>query len=340
MGWLKAVKFAVKLFKEVGEDDLSGAASELAYKFFLALFPFFIFITALAGFATDIFGIDDPRQEIMSVLGEALPADAYSVLNTQVDAVVQSKNAGLLSVGILGAIWASSSGVGSFMKALNRVYEVKETRPIWKRYGIAVGLTALGGGFIVGSLALVLAGQFFGLRLADAVGLEGAAATLFLIARWPLAIVLLLTAVAFLYWAAPNIDVPFKWISPGAIVFVATWLPATLAFGLYVANFGSYGQTYGALGGVVVLLVWLYLTSFVLLLGAQFNAVLAQQSAPAEVVARAGEGATAKTATGGKTSDETDQPRTKKRSLSARAFQTALTAALALWSARRIAKQH
>ena len=275
----------------------------------------------------------------MSTLETAVPADAYSVINTQVANVVDSKNAALLSFGILGAVWASSSGIGSLMKALNRVYEVKETRPFYKKYAIAVGLTLLAGGLIVASLILMLAGQFFATEFARGVGLEDSAATVFVIVRWPMAIAALLLAVAFLYWAAPNVDLPFKWITPGAVVFVFTWLIATFGFGLYVANFGSYGDTYGALGGVVVLLVWLYLTSFILLVGAEFNAVLAQQTAPAEVEARAGDAATAQTATGGKTLEETDEaPKTHGSLLGAAALRV-LGAGIALWSMRRAAKQ-
>jgi membrane protein len=340
MGWLHAVKFVIKLWKEVGEDDLGDAATALAYKFFLALFPFFIFITALSGFAESLFGVDDPRAEIMSTLSTALPADAYSVIDAQVSNVVESKNAALLSFGIVGAIWAASSAMGSFIKALNRVYEVKETRPFYKKYAIAVGLTLLGGGLMVGSLAVLLAGQFFALDVARQFGLEDSASTAIVIARWPLAVAALMAAVAFLYWAAPNVDLPFKWISPGAIFFTLTWLVATFAFGLYVANFGSYGDTYGALGGVVVLLVWLYLTSFILLVGAELNSVMAQQSAPAEIEARAGDAATAVTATGGKTPDETDDAPKRREGLLTGLALRVLGAAFALWWTRRAARSH
>jgi membrane protein len=340
MGWLRGVKFVLKLWKEVGEDDLSDAASALAYKFFLALFPFFIFIVALSGFAGSLFGVDDPRAEIMSTLATALPADAYSVIDAQVSNVVESKNAALLSVGIIGAIWAASSGMGSFMKALNRVYEVKETRPFYKKYAIAVGLTLLAGGLMVGSLVVLLAGQFFALDVARQLGLEDSASTLIVVVRWPLAIVALMMAVAFLYGVAPNIDLPIKWISPGAIFFTLTWLVATFAFGLYVANFGSYGDTYGALGGVVILLVWLYLTSFILLVGAEFNSVLAQQSAPAEVEARAGDAATAVTATGGKTPEESEEPPKRREGLLAGLALRVAGAAFAFWWTRRAARSH
>jgi membrane protein len=276
----------------------------------------------------------------MGTLETALPADAYSVINAQVETVVGSRNGALLSIGIIASIWAASSGVGSIMKALNRVHEVKETRPMWKRYGLAVGLTLLAGGLIVGSLVALFTGQFFAEELAGAVGLEEDASTIIVLARWPLVLVALLLAVAFLYWAAPNIDLPFKWISPGAIVFVAFWLMATFGFGVYVANFGSYGATYGALGGVVVLLIWLYLTSFILLVGAEFNAVLAQQTAPAEVEARAGDGATAVTATGGKDAGGQEEAPPRRNGIMATAALKALGAGIALWSMRRAAKSH
>jgi membrane protein len=340
MGWLHVVRFVIKLWKETGEDGLSDAASSLAYKLFLALFPFFIFVVSLSGFAGSLFGVDDPRAEIMSTLETAVPSDAYSVINTQVEHAVEGKNVALLSFGIVGAIWTASSGMGSFMKALNRVYEVKETRPIYMRYGVAVGLTLLAGGLIVGSLVALLAGQLFANDLARALGFEDSASTAIVIARWPLAVVALMLAVAFLYYAAPNVDLPFKWISPGAIFFVVTWLIATFAFGLYVANFGSYGDTYGALGGVVVLLVWLYLSSFLLLVGAEFNSVLAQQSAPAEIEARAGDAATPQTARGGKTAEDSDErPKEGPGMLTGIAFRV-IGAAVALWWTRRMARSH
>jgi membrane protein len=337
MGWLKAVKFCIRLWKEIGQDELGDTAAGLAYKFFLALFPFVIFLMALAGFAADIFGVADPRAEIMSTLETAVPADAYSVINTQVEGVVESRSAALLSFGIIAAVWAASSGMGSIMKALNRVHEVKETRRFYRKYAIAVGLTLLAGGLIVGSAVVLFAGQFFALEAARFVGLEDSASKVIVIVRWPLAIMALMLAVAFLYWAAPNTDLPFKWISPGAVLFVVVWLIATGGFGLYVANFGSYGNTYGALGGVVVLLIYLYLTSFILLIGAEFNAVLAQQTAPAEYEARAGEAATAATATGAKPARP--EPATARPTLLGSAAMRALGAGVALWSLRR-AKQH
>jgi membrane protein len=274
---------AKRLFKEAGEDDLSGLAAELAYRFFLALFPFFIFLTAAGGFVADYANVKNPADEVMDWLGDALPEDASSVLRSQLEGVTESRSGALLSFGILAAIWAASAGIGSVIKGMNRVYEVKEQRPMLTRYGLSVGLTLLGGVSIIGAFVLLVGGQVAGMALAEEIGLEGAAATLFTLARWPIVIGLLVLAVAFLYWAGPNVDLPFRWISPGAVVFTIGWLAASYVFGLYVANFGSYNATYGSLGGIVVLLIWFYLTAFILMLGAEINAVLAQEAAPAEV---------------------------------------------------------
>jgi membrane protein len=286
---------AKRLIKEAGDDDLSGAAAELAYRFFLALFPFFIFLAALGGFIADTAGVDNPTDEVMDWLGDTLPEDANSVLRTQLDTVVQEQNPALLSLGIIGAVRAAASGVGTVMKSMNRVYEVKETRPMWQRYGLSVGLTLLGGLFVSLAFVLLVVGQVAGMSIAEKIGLEGPAAFLLTLARWPLIIALLMAAMAYLYWAAPNVDLPFKWITPGAVVFTIGWLLVSYLFGLYVANFGAYNATYGTLGGVVVLLIWFYLTAFILVLGGEINAVVAQEAVPEELPQSPEEGATPET---------------------------------------------
>ena len=288
---MKLMRIGFRLFKEAGTDDISGAATELAYKLFLAMFPFLIFLTALGGFSSSLFGIQDPTTEIMDTLAPSLPAESESMIRKEITSVVEQKNAALLSFGIVGTIWAASSAMGAIMKGLNRIYEVPETRSMFKRYGIAIGLTASAGLFIVVSVVIAVAGQAFGESIAEELGLQGTARSVFTVARWSAAALLLMIAVALLYWAAPDTDLPFRWISPGAIMFVLVWVPATFLFGLYVSNFGSYSGTYGALGGVVVLLTWLYLTSYVLLLGSELNDVLIEEAAPASVKAKVGESA-------------------------------------------------
>ena len=280
----QVIEFAKRLKDKVAEDDVSGASAEMAYRFFLALFPFFIFLAALSSFIASAADVQNPTDEIMSMLGDSLPEDSAAVLRTQLDGVLQQQNAGLLSIGILGAIWAASSGVGALMKNMNRIYDVEESRRMPVRLGIALAITVFGAGTIVIAFVILFAGQLYGPEIAGEVGLEDTAASVIGLARWPLVIAMILAAVAIMYWLAPDTEPGLKWITPGALFFGVAWIVASLGFGLYVANFGAYNETYGALGAVVVLLIWFYLTSFVLLLGAEINSVLAgmdaQEKAP------------------------------------------------------------
>jgi membrane protein len=277
MRFRRLVDLGKTLVKEISEDDVSGLAAEMSYRFFLALFPFFIFIAAFAGLVTDVFDVENPTDRIVDTIGDTIPLDAANLLREQLDGILASTNPGLLSIGIIGAIWAASSGVNTIIKGLNRVHDVEEGRPIWRRYLLAVTLTLMGGAAIILAFVALVVGQTVGVDIAEKIGLSGAATTMFTFLRWPIAIVAILIAISFLYWAAPNKDIPLKWIPPGAILFTTSWLVATYLFSIYVANFGSYNSTYGALGGVVILLIWFYLTSFIFLLGGQVNAVLHQE---------------------------------------------------------------
>jgi membrane protein len=268
------IPFSARLYKEMREDDVLGMAAELAFRLFLALFPFFIFLAALGGFGAEMLGVANPTDEIIDLFGGSLPPDTESVLRTQIDAVISNRNAGLLSIGVLGALFAASGGVGTIMKASNRAYCVRETRPALKRYALSIVLTLLGGLLLVAAFVLLLAGQVYGSDLADKLGVGGFTADLVSLARWPAVIVLALLAMSVLYWATPTIKMPFRLVTPGALIFVAGWLAVSYLFGAYVANFGSYNATYGALGGVAITLTWFYITSAILLAGIEVNALL------------------------------------------------------------------
>ena len=263
-----------RLIREVGRDDLSGLAAELSYRLFLTLFPFFIFLAALGGFIAELLNIDNPTEQIMDLLGDNVPSDVASVLRDQIDAVISGSNTGLVSIAIAASIWTASSGVASLMKGMNRIYRVAEKRAVWKRYGIAIGLTLLAGNFLIASFIVMVLGQVYGLRIAGLLGLEGQAARIFTLARLPLSFVVVLLAVDFLYWVAPNTRQRFRLLSPGAVLFTVAWLALNLFFGLYVSKFGTYNATYGALAGVVVVLIWFYLTSFLLFVGVEVDAVM------------------------------------------------------------------
>lgn len=265
---------AKETYQEVQRDDVSGLAAELAYRFFVAIFPFFIFVAALGGVVATIANIDNPTDQIMDQIGDTLPPDAASVLRDQLRGVVESQNTALLSIGFVSALWAASSGVRSLMKAVNRAYDCDEKRSFVKRYALSVGLTLLAGTFILVAFSVLVIGQFAVEGLVDRAGFGSAGRWAVSLARWPLALALLIGAMAFVYWAAPNRTLPFKWVSPGAVVFAVVWLLATFGLGIYVANFGAYNATYGTLGGVIILLLWFYITSYLMLVGAELNALL------------------------------------------------------------------
>ena len=269
------------LYFETKDDDLAGAAAELAFRQFLALFPFFIFVASLGAFLANLASVEDPTQEIMKLIGDSLPANLSSVLRNELAQVLESSDARLASIGIIAAVWASSSGIQAVMKSLNRVFELKETRPFWLRYLLAIVLTMLAGSFLVLAFSLFLVGQIRGLQLAGEFGLEGQLAMLINVGRWPAAILAVLVAVDFLYWFGPSAKMTFRLLTPGSALFTLAWLASTYLFGLYVTNFGSYNATYGTLGAVAVLLFWLYLTSFIFFLGAELDAILHQRQVEA-----------------------------------------------------------
>lgn len=262
----------------MGDDDLGGLAAELAYRFFLALFPFLIFVAALSGFITHLFDIQNPTDRIINTIGDTLPSDVTSVLRSQLEGVISSRNLALLSVGIIATLWAASSAVGSLIKAMNRAYGVRETRPRWERYLLAIGLTMFAGAFLMSSFVVLVVGQAAGTKIADRIGSGGVAGAVIPFIHWPLSLLLVFLAVGFLYRVAPSTRLSVKRILPGAATFTAVWFIATYVFGLYVAHFASYNSTYGTLGGVAILMVWFYLTSFILLLGVELNALLEQRA--------------------------------------------------------------
>lgn len=261
-------------------DDVPGLAAELAYRFFLSMFPFFIALAALGGFVAAMLAVEDPTQEILGMVGEALPPGAAELIGPELQRVLGTQNPGLLSVGLILALWAATGGTNATMKAIDRAYNVAETRPFWKRYLLSMGLTLLTGLVVIAAFLLFVVGEIFGLQIATALGLQQEFYGAVNVIRWVVAFLLALLAAGLLYWRTPNVELPFKWVTAGAVLFGLGWLGATYVFTLYLATFGDYAATYGTLAGVVVLLLWSYLTAFALLLGAELNAVVDEQLDP------------------------------------------------------------
>ncbi|HKG57306.1 MAG TPA: YihY/virulence factor BrkB family protein [Candidatus Limnocylindrales bacterium] len=276
---------AEDFIEQVRTDDALGLAAELAYRFLFALFPFGIFVAALAAFVASWFGTD-PSGAILRGLGDNLPRDVASSIRPELTRILGSTRPGLLSVGALGAVWAATSGTLALIKTMNRAYDVQETRPTWVRYGTAIGLTVIGGAAIVASFVTLVGGALLTTALTDRAGVsEGASAGLTLL-RWPLVFAMLVGAVAVLVRIAPNARPPWRMALAGGAIFAVGWIVATWLFALYVGNFGGYDATYGALAGFAVLMLWFYITALVLIASAELTGVLTKRLAPAILVER------------------------------------------------------
>ncbi|HET7270306.1 MAG TPA: YihY/virulence factor BrkB family protein [Rubrobacter sp.] len=261
--------------QEFIRDDALGLAAQLAYYLILAIFPFILFLVAVA----DAFSSSSPQfvTELFAYLRRLLPAQVFDLIKTYTRHTLHNEDTapGLLSVGILGTIWAASGAFSALINALNRAYDVQETRPFWKVRGIAVlmtfGLSAL---ILVGVL-LLIAGPSIGRTLAEVFTLGDEFMAVWTIARWPAALLFLVVTVALLFYFAPDADQPFRWITPGGFVGIILWVLASVAFNLYLgSDFNSYDKTYGSIGTVIILLLYLYISSLTILFGATLNATL------------------------------------------------------------------
>ena len=266
-------KIAGRYVKQILDHDVPGLAAELAYRFMFATFPFAIFVVALSGFMAGWLGIADPSSRIIGAIGNSLPADLIGPVRTQLEQALSETQPQLLSAGAVVTLYAATGGIDTLMKAMNRAYGVPETRPIVMRIALAALLTVFGGAAAVVSFVAVVGGTLVTQRLIDGIGLGQAWPALSLL-RWPIAAALLVAAVSAVLRYAPCYRTPWRPAAIAAMVFAVVWLAVTYGFGLYVARFASYGATYGALAGVIVLMLWFYLTAFVLLCAAELAALL------------------------------------------------------------------
>jgi membrane protein len=268
-GWFGTLKRTVSEFKE---DNLTDWAAALTYYGILAIFPALLALVSILGLVGS-----SATQPLIDNLGKVAPGPAKDIFTSAIQNLQKSQGAAgiLFLVGLGGAIWSASGYVAAFMRASNAIYDVEEGRPIWKALPTRVLTTIV---LLLMLAAVAVAVTFTGPLAEQAgsvLGVGSAAVTAWDIAKWPVILLVVMTMFAILYWAAPNVKHPkFRWISPGGVVGVLLWIVASAAFAFYVANFGSYNKTYGALGGVIVFLMWLWISNIAILLGAEFNAEL------------------------------------------------------------------
>jgi membrane protein len=257
--------------RKVLDDDCPGLAGQLAYFTLFSMFPFLLSLVALAGLV-----IDDPAT-LLKTLTERmqgfLPGDAVGLLEGYIDLTLRNADPSVLVFAVLATFWSGWAAADAIVKAVNRAYELQETRPWWKLWGISV-LMVLGFVLVVMSLALVVFGPEVGDYFQSLIGLPETFLALWDVLRWVGAFLAVSLAHALLYYVAPNAEVPFKWITPGGFAATVLILLSSVGLNLWVANLGRYDQVYGQVGAIMVLMLWLYVTGLMVLIGAEINAVL------------------------------------------------------------------
>jgi membrane protein len=260
--------------KEFREDNLTDWAAALTYYSVLALFPGLIVLVSILGLAGQH---PQTTNALLDIVRDVGPESAVDTFRGPIEGVIDSSGGAgaLLGVGLLGAIWSASGYVGAFIRASNAIYEVKEGRPFWKLRPLQIVVTlAMVLLLALIAIAIVLTGPL-ARAVGDVIGLGDTAVGAWGIVKWPVIVAIVMGMFAVLYYVAPNVRQPkLRWVTPGGVLAVLAWLVVSLAFGFYVANFGSYDKTYGSLGGVVVFLVWLWVSNLALLFGAEFDAEL------------------------------------------------------------------
>jgi membrane protein len=265
--WMGVLKRAIR---EFNEDKLTDWAAALTYYGILSIFPALLVLISLLG----LFG-QSATKPLLDNIGTVAPGPAKQIVVSAIQNLQKSQGAAgvLFIAGIAGALWSASGYVGAFMRASNDIWDVEEGRPAWKTIPLRVGVTAVLLVLLTASaLAVVLTGPL-ARQMGNLVGLGSTAVMIWDIAKWPVLVLIVSFMIALLYYAAPNVKHPkFQWVSPGSLLAVLLWILASALFAFYVSNFGSYNKTYGALGGVIVFLTWLWITNTVILLGAEINA--------------------------------------------------------------------
>jgi membrane protein len=256
------------------KDNCLGMAAQLAYYFFFALFPALLFLLALASY----FPIDRLVDDMFQYLGGFAPPEVLSILTDQMLKIAQGEQGGLLTIGVLTALWSSSAAMTAIIDTLNTAYDIEEGRPWWKVRLTAIALTVGVAVFILMAFALILLGPRAAELIADRTSLGPVFEWTWKILQWPLAFGLASAGIAVIYYFAPDAEQDWVWLTPGSIFATTLWLGASLGFKYYVANMGAYTETYGAIGGVMVLMLWFYISGLVILIGAEMNAEIEHAS--------------------------------------------------------------
>ena len=283
LGGLSWLQLAKRVWSEIQKDKVFGRAAELSYYFLLALFPFLIFLTSIIGLVLG--SGTGTRHMLFNYLGRIMPPSAFQLIDSTMYEVSTASSGSKLSFGLLAALWAASNGLTAITDSLNTAYDLNESRPWWKQRLVSITLTIALSVLIIGALVLVVAGGKIAESLAARYGFGPVFPLAWKIIQWPVILACMILAFALIYYFAPDIrEQAWKWLTPGAAIGVALWLLVSIAFRVYLHFFNSYSATYGSLGAVIILMLWLYFTGVAVLIGGEVNSEIenaaAQQGEP------------------------------------------------------------
>ena len=278
LGGLSWRTLALSLWLEIYQGALLTHAAALAFYFLLAFFPLLLFLITILGFFAE--PGEEMRTQLLVKLSRIMPYSASELIYTTVDEIAENADSVKLFLGLVSGLWMVSSGMSAISEALNAMYGVKEARSFWRVRLLGVGLTLVLAFLILSALTLLLYGGEIGEQIANYFNQGSYHAILWTAVQLPLILVFLLFAFALIYYLAPNLlDQQWYWITPGSIIGVALWLLVSFAFRLYMRHFDNYSVTYGSLGAVIVLMLWLYLTGVAILIGGKINAEIEDAAA-------------------------------------------------------------
>lgn len=267
-------QFLVDLNQEIGDDNVFNGAAALGFYLTLAIFPAIILLMTIIPYLP----VDNVDKAIMDLLGQALPPEAFGMVEGVVTEVTREQRGGLLSFGLLGTLWAASSGMIAIMDQLNITYDVKEARSFVRARATAIILSLLFGLLVIGAFSLIVLGGVIQDWIGNRFGFSDALLTFFVVFRWIMIVLALLLGFAIIYRYAPNVEQKFMFITPGSVLGVTLLIIVSLGFAFYTSNFADYSATYGSIGAVIILMLWLYIAGLVILIGSEINSLLEHYS--------------------------------------------------------------
>lgn len=266
------INFVKNLVKRIDGNDINGVAGQLAYFFLLSMFPLLLFMVSLLSY------LPLTTEDLLNVIRDFAPKQTVTMIEENLGEILNNRSGGLLSFGIIAALWSASLGMNAIIRAMNRAYDVQETRPFFITRGLSILLTIAMIFVLLIALIVPLFGEIFGIYIFSYFGISEGFVSLWNGLRWFISMVILFVVFMALYFITPNKKIKCLTVIPGAIIATIGWAIVSYAFSYYVGNFGHYSTTYGSLGGIIVLMLWFYLTGFILMIGGEINAMLTDRN--------------------------------------------------------------